>query len=143
MTKSENRNTAADESFWNNDAESMVREQPAKPPVYDLEKRTARFGEAVIDFVKQIPQEPVTNRSINQLVAAATNVGANYVETDYAVSKKEFLKSIGTCPKEARGSKHFLRMLVRPVPELKLQARTLWFEAKELNPIFSKIWRSN
>jgi len=64
------------------------------------------------------------------------------VEADDAVSKKEFLKSIGTCQKESRETKHFLRMIVRAVPDLKAQARTLWLEAKELNLIFSKIWRS-
>ena len=142
MTKSENRNISADESFWYDDAESVVREEPAKPLVYDLEERTARFGEAVIDFAKQIPQDAVTNRLISQLVGASTSVGANYVEADDAVSKKELLKSIGTCRKEARETKHFLRMIVRAVPELTGQARTLWLEAKELNLIFSKIWRS-
>ena len=142
MTKTENRNTSADESFWYDDAESVVREEPAKPLVYDLEERTARFGEAVIDFAKQIPQDAVTNRLISQLVGAATSVGANYVEADDAVSKKEFLKSIGTCRKEARETKHFLRMIVRAVPELKLQARALWLEARELHLIFSKIWRN-
>ena len=143
MTKSEAQNLCdADDSFWNEDTELVVREKPAKPRVYDLEERTARFGEAVIDFVKQIPQNAVTSRLISQLVGAATSVGANYVEADDAVSKKEFLKSIGTCRKEARETKHFLRMIVRAGPELKLQARTLWLEAKELNLIFSKIWRS-
>jgi four helix bundle protein len=142
MTKSENRNISADESFWYDDAESVVREEPAKPLVYDLEERTARFGEAVIDFAKQIPQDAVTNRLISHLVGAATSVGANYVEADDAVSKKEFLKSIGTCRKEARETKHFLRMIVRAVPELKLQARAIWLEAKELHLIFSKIWRN-
>ena len=136
MTKSENPNISVDESFWRDDAESMVREEPAKPLVYDLEERTARFGEAVIDFAKQIPQDAVTNRLISQLVGAATSVGANYVEADDAVSKKEFLKSIGTCRKEARETKHFFRMIVRAVPELKLQARALWLEAKELHLIF-------
>ena len=58
MTKSENRNTSADESFWYNGAESMVREEPVKPRVYDLEERTARFGEAVIDFAKTDSTEP-------------------------------------------------------------------------------------
>jgi four helix bundle protein len=142
MTKSENRNISADESFWYDDAESVVREEPAKPLVYNLEERTARFGEAVIDFAKQIPQDAVTNRLISQLVGASTSVGANYVEADDAVSKKEFLKSIGTCRKEARETKHFLRMIVRAVPELKLQARAIWLEAKELHLIFSKIWRN-
>ncbi|HEX4653914.1 MAG TPA: four helix bundle protein [Candidatus Udaeobacter sp.] len=105
MTKSEHRKVRADESFWYNDAESIVR-------------------------------------LISQLVPAATSVGANYVETDDAVSKKQFLKSIGTCRKEARETKHFLRMIVRAVPELKPQARKLWLESKELSLIFSKFWRS-
>jgi four helix bundle protein len=69
-------------------------------------------------------------------------VGANYVEADDAVSKKEFLKGIGTCKKEARETMHFLRMAVRAVPELKSRARTVWLEARELHLIFSRIWRS-
>src|SRR5947207_13794654 len=87
-------------------------------------------------------QGPTTDRIISQLVGAGTSVGANYVEADDAVSKKEFLKNIGTCRKEARETKHFLRMAVRAVPELKPQARMLWLEARELHLIFSKIWRN-
>src|SRR5438132_14292128 len=142
MTNDENRTSRAEDSLWNERAESIVREDPEAERVYDLEERTARFGEAVIDFAKAIPQDAVTNRIISQLVGAATSVGANYVEADDAVSKKEFLKNIGTCKKEARETKHFLRMIVRAVPELKIQARTLWMEARELHLIFSKIWRS-
>lgn len=132
----------AEHSFWYEDAESMVREEPEPKRVYDLEERTARFGEAIIDFAKAIPEDAVTYRIISQLVGAATSVGANYVEADDAVSKKEFLKSVGTCRKEARETKHFLRMIVQAVPELKPKARTLWVEAKELHLIFSKIWRN-
>jgi four helix bundle protein len=142
MTKSKNRKSRAEVLFWDERSEAVVREDPEANHVYDLEERTARFGEAVIDFAKAIPKDAVTNRIISQLVGAATSVGANYVEADDAVSKKEFLKSIGTCRKEARETKHFLRMIVRAVPELKPQARTLWTEAKELHLIFSKIWRN-
>ena len=142
MTKSENRSAHTEDSFWDDGAESIAREEPEMKPVYDLEERTARFGEAVIDFARAIQQDAVTNRLISQLVGAATSVGANYVEADDAVSKKEFLKSIGTCRKEARETKHFLRMIVRAVPELKSKARTLWLEAKELHLIFSKIRRN-
>ena len=141
MTKSENAQQD-DDSFWNDDETAFVREEPCTKPVYDLEERTARFGETVIDFAKTIPQSAVTTRIISQLVGAGTSVGANYVEADDAVSKKEFLKNIGTCKKEARETKHFLRMAVRAVPELKPQARKVWIEAKELHLIFSKIWRS-
>jgi four helix bundle protein len=140
MTKSEGRNARADDLFWDNGA-GLVREEPETKRVYDLEERTARFGEAIIDFAKTIPQNAVTNRIITQLVGAGTSVGANYVEADDAVSKKEFLKSIGTCRKEARETKHFLRMAVRAVPELKPQAGTLWLEARELHLIFSKCKR--
>src|ERR1700693_6362048 len=142
MTKSKTARDEFDKAFWNHDLMPVVREEPLENRVYDLEERTAQFGEAVIDFAKTIPQGAVTNRIISQLVGAATSVGANYVEADDAVSKKDFLKSIGTCRKEARETKHFLRMAVRAVPELKPQARTIWTEARELHLIFSKIWRS-
>ena len=130
-----------DGSSWMND-ERLVREEPDSKPVFNLEERTARFGEAVIDFAKSIPRGPTTDRIISQLVGAGTSVGANYVEADDSVSKKEFLKCIGTCKKEARETKHFLRMAVRAVPELKSEARKVWMEARELHLIFSKIWRS-
>ena len=124
MTKSEAQKPGtADDSFWNEDAEWVIREEPEKNRVYDLEERTARFGEAIIDFAKKVPVRPLTQRIINQLVGAGTSVGANYDEADDAVSKKEFLKCIGTCKKEARESKHFLRMAARAVPELKSEAR--------------------
>src|SRR5881396_1035467 len=143
MTKSEAQKPgSADDLFRDEDAEWVIREEPEKNRVYDLEERTTGFGEAVIDFAKIIPQNPVTNRLISQLVGAGTSVGANYVEADDAVSKKDFLKSIGTCQKEARETKHFLRIVVRALPELKPQGRTLWLEAKELHLIFSKIWRN-
>jgi len=144
MTKSAGRNAGADDPF-RDDGAGLVREEPDAKRVYDLEERTARFGEAIIDFAKTIPQNPVTNRIITQLVGACTSVGANYVEADDAVSKPRKLsglKNIGTCRKEARETKHFLRMAVRAVPELKPRARTLWLEAKELHLIFSKIWRN-
>ena len=143
MTKPEKQNTCDGyDPFGDSGNPPVVREESDGKRVYDLEERTARFGEAVIDFARTIPQDAVTNRIINQLVGAGTSVGANYVEADDAVSKKEFLKSIGTCKKETREVKHFLRMAVRAVPKLKGKARQLWLEARELHLIFSKIWRS-
>src|SRR5207247_10115127 len=112
MTQTDGRDARADDSFQD-DGAGLVREEPDLKRVYDLKERTARFGEAIIDFAKTIPLNPVTTRIISQLVGAGTSVGANYVEADDAVSKKEFLKSIGTCRKEARETKHFIRIAVR------------------------------
>ena len=130
------------EAFWDSGSAAVVREHADPGRVYDLEERTARFGEMVIDFARTIPQNPVTSRIISQLIGASTSVGANYVEADDAVSKKEFLKSIATCRKEARETKHFLRMAARAIPELKPEAKNIWLEARELHLIFSKIWRT-
>lgn len=91
--------------------------------VYDLEERTARFGEAIIAFAKKIPVTPITQRMIPQLVDAGTSIGANYCEADDAGSRKEFRYRISVCRRESRETKHWLRMVVSAVPDLKTEAR--------------------
>ena len=108
---------------------------------YDLEERTAQFGETIIAFAKRIPVSPVTQPLIPQLVDSGTSVGANYCEADNAGSKKEFRYRISLCKRESRETKHWLRMVAAAVPELKEDARPLWREAQELNLIFSAIFR--
>ncbi len=56
--------------------------------MWDLEERTAKFGEDIIKFCKKVPRNPITNPLITQLVKAGTSVGANYCEADDAESKK-------------------------------------------------------
>ncbi len=106
---------------------------------YDLEERTAKFGEDIIDFAKKIPQNPVTISLISQLVRAGTSVGANYCEADNACSKKDFVNKIAICRKESRETNHWLRMVIRAVPSLKEEAAKLMKEAQELNLIFASI----
>lgn len=108
---------------------------------YDLEERTAKFGEDSIKFANKIPRGPVTNPLITQFVKCTTSIGANYCEADDAESKQDFKHKIGICKKEAREAKHFARMIVIAVPELKEEAQVLWQEAKELNLIFNKIYQ--
>ena|SRR5437762_12560022 len=110
-------------------------------PAFDLEERTARFGEAVVLFAKHVPVNPVTLPLISQLVRAATSVGANYLEADDADSKKDFRHRIGIARREARETKHHLRMIVAAEPQCRDGARPLWQEAKELNLIFGAIRR--
>ena len=82
-------------------ASAAVENVQGKAQRFDLEERTARFGEGVIAFAKKIPRNPVTLPLISQLVRSGTSVGANYCEADDAVSKKDFRNKIGTCKKEA------------------------------------------
>ena len=108
---------------------------------FDLEERTASFGEQIIGFAKRIRVTPVNMPLISQLVRAATSVGANYCEANDACSKKDFRHKIGICRKEAKESKHWLRMVAAAEDELRGDSRKLWQEAKELNMIFSAILR--
>ena len=108
---------------------------------YDLEERTAAFGEAVIAFAKAIPSNAITAPLISQLVRSGTSIGAKYVEADDADSKRDFRFKIGLCRREARETKHWLRMIVAAERQLREAARPLWQEAKELNLIFSAIKR--
>jgi four helix bundle protein len=105
---------------------------------FDLEERTAAFGESVIVLMKTFTFNPINSPLISQVVRSATSVGANYCEADDAVSKKEFFQKIGTCKKEAR-SKHWLRMLAAAEPNKKAEARVLWQEARELHLVFTAI----
>lgn len=106
---------------------------------YDLEERTAKFGEEIIKFAKKIPKNVITLSIISQLIRSGTSIGANYCEADDAESKRDFQHKIGICKKEAREAKHWLRMIVIAVSELKEEARRLWLEAKEINLIFNSI----
>jgi len=109
------------------------------PKRYDLEERTAFFGENVIKFAKKIPQNPITNPLIIQLVKSGTSIGANYCEADDAETGKDFVHKIGICKKEARETKHWLRMIAVAVEDLAVEARKLRSEANELNLIFNAI----
>ena len=132
-----------DESNPNDEIQMTKREGArSRAKEYDLEERTARFGEAVIRFAKRIAVNPVTMPLITQLVDAGTSVGANYCEANDAESRKDFRHKIGICRKESKESKHWLRMIAVATPELCDDARVLWQEAKELNLIFGKIRRS-
>jgi four helix bundle protein len=109
---------------------------------FDLEERTAKFGEAVILFLKKVTRGPLTDPLISQLVRAATSIGANYCEADDATTKKDFRYRIAICKRESHETKNWLRMFAAAVPGLKDKARVLWTEAKELHLIFAKIYRS-
>ena len=122
---------------------SSPNDEPDGRKSFDLEERTAVFGEGVIHFAKTVPKNPVTLPLIGQIIRSGTSVAANYCEADDAVSKKDFKNKIGTCRKESRETKLWLRMIAAAEPETKAEARKLLQEAKELHLIFAAIWRKS
>jgi len=109
---------------------------------YDLEERTARFGESVIDFCKTTKINAINKSIINQLIRSSTSIGANYCEANNASSKKDFRNKIFICKKESQETKHWLRMLARCAPEKREEIQHLWQECQELTMIFQKITSS-
>src|SRR5262245_56347895 len=85
-------------AFWglNETNGTMVLHDGSSDRPYDLEERTAEFGESIVRFARKIPRDPVNDRLIRQLVGAATSVGANYCEADDGVSRNDFRCRIGT-----------------------------------------------
>ncbi len=106
---------------------------------YDLEDRTAKFGEQIIIFCRSLNQDSITKPIINQLVRSGTSIGANYMEANGASSKKDFRNKIYICKKESQETKHWLRMIVQCSPSRREEIRELWKESQELTLIFGKI----
>ncbi|MEK7155177.1 MAG: four helix bundle protein [Patescibacteria group bacterium] len=106
---------------------------------YDLEERTAKFAESVIETVGKIQITPVNKRIIEQLVGSSGSIGANYNEANEGESKKDFYHKMQIAKKEIKETQHWLRLLASAQPELKEIIRELWGEVHQLLLIFSKI----
>ena len=108
---------------------------------FDLEERTAVFGENIVRFSKTIPRNPSNNRLIDQVVGAGTSVGANFCEANDCFSKKDFRFTVKRRIKEAKETRFFLRMIAASEPSLAEEARTLYREATELLRILATMYR--
>lgn len=113
-----------------------------KRKTYNLEERTAKFGEDIIEFAAGLPDTPVNRTLINQIVRSGTSIGANYMEADAAETKKDFRHKIGLCKKESKETMHWLRMIAKANSTRKEECRRLWQETHELTLIFSAILRN-
>ena len=110
---------------------------------YNLEERTAVFGENIISFCKSIKQDSINRPLLNQLIRSGTSIGANYCEANNASSKKDFRNKIFICKKEAQETKYWLRMIANCEPTKKEESRKHWQETHELTMIFQKIISSS
>jgi four helix bundle protein len=88
----------------------MSETQSAKPR-YDLEDRTYRFAKRTRDFVRQLPRTICNIEDVKQLARSSSSVGANYIEANEALSRKDFRLRIKICRKEAKESAFHLRLL--------------------------------
>jgi len=111
---------------------------------YDLEERTLGFARDVRAFVKTLPRTVANGEDIRQLVKASGSVGANYIEANESLSKKDFVLRIKISRKEAKESRYWLRLLDTGEKAAVEKARgALIQEATELMNIFGSIARKS
>ena len=109
-------------------------------PIYNLEERTYQFAKNVRTFVKSLPKTIANIEDGKQLVKASGSVGANYIEANEALSKKDFKMRIKICRKEAKESAYWLRLIHETnINDQPHEAIFFKQEANELKKIFSSI----
>jgi four helix bundle protein len=122
---------------WENESKQQTRQ-------YDLEQRTFDFAKQVRLFIRQIPKTVANVEDIRQLVRASGSVGANYIEANESLSKKDFLMRIKICRKEAKESRYWLQLIdaghESKIEKLRLE---LVQKATELTSIFGAIFRKS
>jgi four helix bundle protein len=118
----------------------MPNKDDSKP--YDLEERTFEFAKASRAFVKCLPRTIANIEDAKQFIRASGSIGANYIEANEAIGKKDFVMKIKTCRREAKESGYWLRLLDCD-GELELTSAKLLAEARELTNIFGAIVRKS
>jgi four helix bundle protein len=112
------------------------RRQNSKP--YDLEERTFNFTKQVIEFVNRLPKTIANIEISKQVVRSAGSVGANYIEANESLGKKDFVMRIKICRKEAKESRYWLR-LIQSNDGIMEEQKKLIQESQELMKIFGAI----
>jgi len=109
---------------------------------YDLEDRTFEFAKASRAFVKKLPRTLANIEDAKQFIRASGSVGANYIEANESIGKKDFVMKIKTCRREAKESSYWLRLLDCD-GQLESARAKLVGEAGELTKIFGAIVRKS
>lgn len=119
----------------------MINDKNSKQ--YDLEDRTKAFAIRVRFFIKELTKTVGNIEDGKQLIRSSGSVGANYIEANEALSKKDFVMRIKICRKEAKESKYWLELIDIYDDKLEKERQKLIQEATELMMIFSSIMRKS
>ena len=121
---------------------STKLQKATSTPVYDLEDRTLLFAKDIRSFVRLIKKDIANNEDVKQLVRSSGSVGANYIEANESLSKKDFAMRIKISRKEAKESTYWLKLL-NVDDNLEAERVRLTKESIELMKILSAILRSS
>ena len=77
----------------------------------ELENRLINFSIQVVNLIKSLPEDRITNHLSGQLLRSATSPALNYGEAQGSESKKDFVHKLGIVLKELRESLNCLKIL--------------------------------
>lgn len=118
----------------------MIQTDTKRQKQTDLGERTKEFALDVRYFVTRLKKTIGTMEDCRQLIRSSGGVGANYIEANESLGKKDFLFRLRIARKEAKESSYWLELIGRSIDsEAQKTARALYEEAKELVNIFSAI----
>ncbi|MCC5906563.1 MAG: four helix bundle protein [Balneolaceae bacterium] len=106
---------------------------------YDLEGRTFEFARDCRFLIRKLRKDPINVEDCRQLIRSSGSFGANYIEANEALSKKDFLYRIKICRKESKESEYWLRLLLSQNDDHFDELNILSNEADQLKRIFSSI----
>jgi len=111
---------------------------------YDLEDRTYEFARRARAFVKTLPRTICNTEDVRQVVRSSGSVGANYIEANEALSKKDFRMRIRISRKESKETRYWLRLLdTQDDAALNAERDKLVQESTELMRIFGAILKNS
>jgi four helix bundle protein len=120
---------------------SLMSQQEDPNKRFDLEERTFQFARRTRAFVKTLAKTIGNTEDARQVIRSSGSVGANYIEANEALSKKDFVVRIKICRKEAKESRYWLRLLEVLDASTAGERESLVQEAQELMNIFGSIVR--
>ncbi|OGK30898.1 four helix bundle protein [Candidatus Roizmanbacteria bacterium RIFCSPHIGHO2_12_FULL_33_9] len=107
---------------------------------YDLEERTLKFAKRIRDFIYKLPKVLGNYEDISQLIKSSGSIGANYIEANDALSKKDFYHRVKISRKEAKETRYWLNLVrTGESEELLKEKNYLIQEVTELMNIFGAI----
>lgn len=109
---------------------------------FDITSRCFNFSVIIIRISNQLPKTPAGFAIANQIIRSGTSVGANVVEAQDAISRKEFIKIMNTSLKECRETLYWLSLIDKtkllPLSEIEACLN----EGRELRSIIASIIRN-
>ena len=111
----------------------------ANTKTYDLEERTFKFTREVINFTNMLPKTPANAEIVKQVIRSSGSIGANYIEANESLGKKDFTMRIRICRKEAKETIYWLRLVETNNDSLNTKRELCIKEATELMKIFGAI----